>query len=114
VAEGAAGHVQAEHAEKARDDGDGGRAVGGEGERGNGAAEVLRAGGELAASDGGQHHVGLPSELGAVVLRARDGERGVQRQLERADGDEPEGQRADDAGLQREGDQRRDAEGLVA
>jgi len=38
----------------------------------------------------------------------------VQRQLERADGDEPEGQRADDAGLQREGDQRRDAEGLVA
>ena len=32
----------------------------------------------------------------------------------RADGDEPVGQRADDAGLQREGDERRDAEGLVA
>eukprot|EP00964_Phaeocystis_antarctica_P061238 scaffold36581_cov72-Phaeocystis_antarctica.AAC.2 len=61
-----------------------------------------------------QRDVDLARELGAVVLRARDGERGVQRQLERADGEEPEGQRADDTGLQREGDERRDAEGLVA
>ena len=89
MAEGAAGHVQAEHAEKARDDGDGGRAVGGEGERGDGAAKVLGAGGELAIADGGQRDVDLARELGAVVLRARDGERGVERQLERADGDEP-------------------------
>ena len=38
----------------------------------------------------------------------------MQRQLERAESEEPVGQRADDAGLQREGDERRDTEGLVA
>ena len=38
----------------------------------------------------------------------------MQWQLERAESEEPVGQRADDAGLQREGDERRHAEGLVA
>ena len=38
----------------------------------------------------------------------------MQRQLERAESEEPVGQRADGAGLQREGEQRRHAEGLVA
>jgi len=54
--------------EEAGDGGDRGRAVGGEGERRDRAAEVLGARGELAAADRGQHDVGLARELGAVVL----------------------------------------------
>ena len=49
-----------------------------------------------------------------VRVRARARARVRVRARVRADGDEPVGQRADDAGLQREGDERRHAEGLVA